>query len=66
MKNEIEQTLIQLQKEFEENQHTLIMLDRNRNELQERLLKMAGAIQILNELQRKEKKEKEKDIKNGK
>ncbi len=50
MKDQLEQRLHQLQQEFASGQKMLVDLDAQQAELQQTLLRISGAIQVLEEL----------------
>ncbi len=51
MENPYEERLLQLRTEFESGQQVMTGLDRQRSELSQTLLRISGAIQVLEELQ---------------
>jgi hypothetical protein len=52
MMNEIEKRLAELKKEFDEGQKMLADLDAKREQVKQTLLRISGAIQVLEELQK--------------
>ncbi len=50
MQEQLQQRLLDLKREYESGQQMLADLERRQNELQQTLLRISGAIQVLEEL----------------
>jgi hypothetical protein len=59
MKEQLEKRLTELKAEFEAGQKMLAELEQKRNDLEATMLRISGAIQVIEELLEKDKKETE-------